>query len=54
MLLFLYRFDQILKSKDIYVLGYFQFLKWNLFLMPVLCTGAACVLIGELWYMYVR
>ena len=54
MLQFLHRFDHILKSKGIYVLRYFQFLKWNLIIMPVLATGAACVLIGELWYMYLR
>jgi hypothetical protein len=46
------RFDHILKTKGIYVLQYFQFLKWNLVIMPVLATGACCVLIGELWYAF--
>ncbi|KAI8583362.1 hypothetical protein K450DRAFT_223270 [Umbelopsis ramanniana AG] len=45
-------FDHILKTKGIYVLQYFQFLKWNLVIMPVLATGACCVLIGELWYAF--
>lgn len=47
-------FDHILKTKGIYLLGYFQFLKWNLVILPVIATGACAVLIGEIWFMYIR
>lgn len=47
-------FDHILKTKGIYVLKYFQFLKWNMVIMPVIATGACCVLVGELWYEFLR
>ncbi|OAD07926.1 hypothetical protein MUCCIDRAFT_117880, partial [Mucor lusitanicus CBS 277.49] len=45
-------FDHILKTKGIYTLGYFQFLKWNLVILPVIALGASAVLIGEIWFIY--
>ncbi|KAI7879231.1 arsenical pump membrane protein-domain-containing protein [Mucor mucedo] len=47
-------FDHILKVKGIYTLGYFQFLKWNLIILPTIAVGACAVLIGEIWFMYER
>ncbi|KAL0143340.1 arsenical pump membrane protein-domain-containing protein [Mucor lusitanicus] len=47
-------FDHILKTKGIYTLGYFQFLKWNLVILPVIALGASAVLIGEIWFIYLR
>ncbi|RCI00636.1 hypothetical protein CU098_011268, partial [Rhizopus stolonifer] len=47
-------FDHILKTKGIYTLGYFQFLKWNLVILPVIALGACAVLIGEIWFVYLR
>ncbi|CEP09302.1 hypothetical protein [Parasitella parasitica] len=47
-------FDHILKTKGIYTLGYFQFLKWNLVIMPVIALGASAVIIGEIWVIYLR
>ncbi|KAI9483841.1 MAG: hypothetical protein EXX96DRAFT_479093 [Benjaminiella poitrasii] len=47
-------FDHILKTKGIYNLGYFQFLKWNLAILPVIALGACAVLIGEIWFIYLR
>ncbi|ORY97846.1 hypothetical protein BCR43DRAFT_530787 [Syncephalastrum racemosum] len=47
-------FDHILKTKGIHTLGYFQFLKWNLILLPLIAGGCAAVVIGELWFMYIR
>ncbi|KAI7874890.1 hypothetical protein K492DRAFT_168747 [Lichtheimia hyalospora FSU 10163] len=47
-------FEHILKTKGIYTLGYFQFLKWNLILLPVIAAAAASVVIGELWFIYLR
>ncbi|KAL0097470.1 hypothetical protein J3Q64DRAFT_1844768 [Phycomyces blakesleeanus] len=47
-------FDHILKSKNIHVLGYRNFLGWNLILLPVLALGASSVIIGELWFIYQR
>ncbi|KAI8147737.1 hypothetical protein BJV82DRAFT_593163 [Fennellomyces sp. T-0311] len=47
-------FEHILKTKGIYTLGYFQFLKWNLMLLPIIATGASAVVIGELWFIYLR
>lgn len=52
--MYLYRFDHILKTKGIYTLGYFQFLKWNLVILPVIALGASAVLIGEIWFIYLR
>lgn len=47
-------FDHILKTKGIYTLGYFQFLKWNLLILPVLALGASAVVIAEIWFIYIR
>ncbi|KAI8389469.1 hypothetical protein BD560DRAFT_430427 [Blakeslea trispora] len=47
-------FDHILRSKGVHTLGYFQFLKWNLVILPVIALGACAVLIGEIWFIYVR
>ncbi|KAI8642964.1 arsenical pump membrane protein-domain-containing protein [Parasitella parasitica] len=47
-------FDHILKTKGIYTLGYFQFLKWNLVILPVIALGASAVIIGEIWVIYLR
>jgi hypothetical protein len=48
------RFDHILKTKGIYTLGYFKFLKWNLVILPILALGASAVVIGEIWFIYLR
>lgn len=48
------RFEHILKTKGIFTLGYFQFLKWNLILLPIIAAAAASVVIGELWFIYLR
>lgn len=48
------RFDHILKTKGIYTLGYFQFLKWNLVLLPLLALGASAVAIGEIYFIYIH
>ncbi|KAI9251385.1 hypothetical protein BDA99DRAFT_201050 [Phascolomyces articulosus] len=47
-------FEHILKTKGIYTLGYFQFLKWNLMLLPLIAVGATAVIVGELWFIYLR
>ncbi|KAI7853115.1 citrate transporter-domain-containing protein [Circinella umbellata] len=47
-------FEHILKTKGIYTLGYFQFLKWNLLLLPLIAVGTTSVIIGELWFIYLR
>ncbi|CDH51412.1 protein [Lichtheimia corymbifera JMRC:FSU:9682] len=47
-------FEHILKTKGIFTLGYFQFLKWNLILLPIIAAAAASVVIGELWFIYLR
>ncbi|KAI9278008.1 arsenical pump membrane protein-domain-containing protein [Sporodiniella umbellata] len=47
-------FDHILKTKGIYTLGYFQFLKWNLFILPVLILGASAIVIAEIWFFYLH
>ncbi|KAI8997815.1 hypothetical protein BDB01DRAFT_772564 [Pilobolus umbonatus] len=47
-------FEHILKTKSIYILGYFQFLKWNLIILPVIATGVCAVIIGEIWFIYLR
>ncbi|CAO3685552.1 unnamed protein product [Rhizopus microsporus] len=47
-------FDHILKTKGIYLLGYFQFLKWNLIILPLLAASASAIVIGEIWFIYDR
>ncbi|KAI8090749.1 hypothetical protein BDF21DRAFT_377959 [Thamnidium elegans] len=47
-------FDHILKTKGIYELGYFHFLKWNLIILPVIATGACAIVIAEIWFIYER
>ncbi|CAO3623401.1 unnamed protein product [Cunninghamella blakesleeana] len=47
-------FEHILKTKGIFTLGYFQFLKWNLLLLPVVFLGISGILILELYVIYIR
>ncbi|CEG72487.1 hypothetical protein RMATCC62417_08040 [Rhizopus microsporus] len=47
-------FDHILKTKGIYLLSYFQFLKWNLIILPLLAASASAIVIGEIWFIYDR
>ncbi|OBZ86191.1 Arsenical pump membrane protein [Choanephora cucurbitarum] len=47
-------FDHILRTKGVHTLSYFQFLKWNLFILPVIALGACAVVIGEIWFIYLR
>ncbi|KAI8380558.1 hypothetical protein EDC96DRAFT_4358 [Choanephora cucurbitarum] len=47
-------FDHILRTKGIHTLGYLQFLKWNLAILPIIALGACAVVIGEIWFIYVR
>ncbi|KAI8370265.1 hypothetical protein BD560DRAFT_396919, partial [Blakeslea trispora] len=45
-------FEHILRTKGVHTLGYFQFLKWNLAILPIIALGACAVLIGEIWFIY--
>ncbi|CAO3612105.1 unnamed protein product [Cunninghamella echinulata] len=47
-------FEHILKTKGIFTLGYFQFLKWNLLLLPIVFIGISGILILELYVIYIR
>ncbi|KAI9319660.1 hypothetical protein BX666DRAFT_1853488 [Dichotomocladium elegans] len=47
-------FEHILKTKGIYILGYFNFLKWNLILLPLVAAAGAGVVTAELWFHYLR
>ncbi|KAI8340922.1 citrate transporter-domain-containing protein [Chlamydoabsidia padenii] len=47
-------FEHILKTKGIYTLGYFQFVKWNLLLLPSIIVVIACILILELYVIFIK
>ncbi|ORZ20752.1 arsenical pump membrane protein-domain-containing protein [Absidia repens] len=47
-------FEHILKTKGIYTLGYFQFVKWNLLLLPSIVVVVSCILILELYIIFIQ
>lgn len=49
-----FRFEHILKTKGIYTLGYFQFVKWNLLLLPSIVIVVAGILMLELYVIFIK
>ncbi|KAI8074632.1 hypothetical protein BC940DRAFT_363591 [Gongronella butleri] len=47
-------FEHILRTKGIFSLGYGSFLKWNLLLLPMIFLSVACIIVLEIYVIYLK